>query len=477
MQVTETNAEGLKRDFTVVVPASDIESEIVSKLEEVKKTIRMPGFRPGKVPVSLLRKQHGAAVMGEILEKTVNETSQKIHEDNEIRPAMMPKIEVTKFEEGSDLEYTMAVEKFPEFEPTDFSKIEIERLKVDIADSEIEEGLKRLADMHKESNPITTKRKSKAGDIVVIDFLGKVDDVPFDGGQADDYSLELGSGQFIPGFEDQVTGAKAGDKVEVKVTFPEEYGSADLAGKDAVFDVTVKEIREGVPAELNDDLAKKMGMEDLGKLKEALKEEQGREYEGMSRMRMKKVLFDILLEKHDFELPSGLIEQEFEGIWKQFEETREKNPESIDESDKDKTDDELKEEYQALAQRRVRLALLLSEVGRLNDIEVTQEELNRSIMNEARRYPGQEKMVFEFYQQNQEARESLRGPVLEDKVVDYIVELAKVKEKTVSVEELMKDPEEDAKPKKKAAAKKAPAKKAPAKKAPAKKAAAKKDEE
>jgi trigger factor len=331
--------------------------------------------------------------------------------------------------------------------------------------------------MNKESNPVTTKRKSKTGDIVVIDFVGKVDGVEFDGGKADDYQLELGSGQFIPGFEDQVTGAKAGDAIEVKVTFPEEYGSADLAGKDATFDVTVKELREGVPAELNDALAQKMGMESLDKLKEALKEEQGREYEGMSRMRMKKGLFDVLLEKHDFELPTGLIEQEFEGIWKQFEDTREKNPESIDESDKDKSDDELKTEYRELAERRVRLALLLSEVGRLNDIEVTQDELNRSIMNEARRYPGQERQVFEFYQNNQEAREALRGPALEDKVVDYIVEMAKVNEKTVTVEELMKDPEEDAKPKKKAAAKKAPAKKAPAKKAPAKKAAAKKDEE
>ncbi|MCW9032682.1 MAG: trigger factor [Rhodospirillales bacterium] len=476
MQVTETNAEGLRLDFTVTVPASDIETAIVTRLEEVKKTIRMPGFRPGKVPVSLLRKQYGQSVMGEILEKMVNESSQDIMKERDIRPAMMPKIEVTKFEEGSDLEYTMAVEKFPEFEPTDFSKLSLERLKVEIADSEIEEGLQRLADVNKETNAVTSNRKSKKGDFVVIDFVGSIDGEEFSGGKADDYQLELGSGQFIPGFEEQVIGAKAGDKLEAKVKFPDEYGSEDLAGKDAVFAVTVKELREGVPGKIDDDLAVKMGLENLDKLKEALKEEQGREYEGVSRMRMKKVLFDILIEKHGFDLPQGLVDQEFEGIWKQLQDTKENNPDQLDPSDKDKSDDELKEEYQALAQRRVRLALFLSEVGRLNDIEVTQDEINRGIMNEARRYPGQEKQVFEFYQSNQEARESLRGPLLEDKVVDYIVELAKVKDKVVSVEELMKDPDEDAKPKKKAAAKKPAAKKAPAKKPAAKKAAAKKEE-
>ncbi len=477
MQVTETKAEGLKLDFTVVVPASDIEKEIVAKLEEVKKTIRMPGFRPGKVPLSLLRKQYGQSVMGEILEKTVNESSQDIMKEREIRPAMMPKIEVTKFEEGSDLEYTMAVEKFPEFEPTDFSKLTLERMKVEIADSEIEEGLQRLADVNKETNAITSNRKSKKGDFVVIDFVGSVDGKEFSGGKADDYKLELGSGQFIPGFEDQVTGAKAGDKLDVNVKFPDEYGSEELSGKDATFAVTVKEIHEGVPAEINDELAVKMGLENLDKLKEALKEEQGREFENMSRMRLKKGLFDVLIEKHDFELPEGLVEQEFEGIWKQLQETKEKNPEQLDPSDKDKSDDELKEEYTELAQRRVRLALFLSEVGRLNEIDVTQDEINRGIMNEARRYPGQEKQVFEFYQSNQEARESLRGPLLEDKVVDYIVELAKVTDKVVSAEELMKDPEEAPAPKKKAAAKKKPAaKKAPAKKPAAKKPAAKKEE-
>jgi len=479
MQVTETNAEGLKRDFTVVVPAADIETKITDRLKEVSKTIRMPGFRPGKVPVGLLRKQYGPSIMGEILEAVINETSQKVVEEREFRPAMQPKIEITKFEEGSDLEYSLGIELFPDFEPTDFSKLELEKMVVEISDDDIKESLERLAGASKTSEPITSKRKSKTGDVAVINFVGKVDGEEFQGGKADDYPLELGSGSFIPGFEEQVIGAKAGDKMEVKVKFPEDYGAENLAGKDAVFDVEIKELRESTPAKIDDELAKKMGLDDLDKLKEALKEEHGREFENVSRMRMKRVLFDVLLDAHDFDLPEGMIEQEFDSIWKQFEETRKNNPDSIDEDDKDKSDDELKEEYTALAQRRVRLGLLLADVGRLNNIEVSQDELNKAVMEEARKYPGQEQQFFEFYQKNPEAVQAFQGPIFEDKVVDYIIELAKVTEKKVTVDELMKEPEVDpsqsTKPSKKAAAKKkAPAKKAPAKKAAAKKAPAKK---
>ncbi len=479
MQVTENNAEGLKRDFTVVVPAADIETKITDRLKEVSKTIRMPGFRPGKVPVSLLRKQYGSSVMGEVLEAVINESSQKVVEEREFRPAMQPKIEITKFEEGADLEFSLGIELFPEFEPADFSKLKLEKMVVDISDNDLQESLERLAGAYKTSEPITSTRKSKKGDVAVINFVGKVDGEEFQGGKADDYPLELGSGSFIPGFEDQVVGAKVGDKLDVKVKFPEDYGAENLAGKDAVFEVEVKELRESKPAAIDDDLAKKMGMEDLGKLKDALKEEQGREFESIARMRMKRVLFDLLLESHNFELPEGMVEQEFDSIWKQFEETRKNNPDAIDEDDKDKSDDELKEEYTALAQRRVRLGLLLAEVGRLNNIEVNQDELNRAVMEEARKYPGQEQQFFEFYQKNPDAVQAFQGPIFEDKVVDYIIELAKVSEKKVSVDELMKEPEVDpsqsTKTTKKAAAKKkAPAKKkAAAKKAPAKKAAEK----
>jgi len=476
MQVTETNAEGLKRDFTVVVPAADIEEKITARLTQVSKTIRMPGFRPGKVPVSLLRKQYGPSVMGEVLENVINETSQKVVEENEFRPALQPKIEITKFEEGSDLEFSLGIELFPEFEPADFSKFKLEKMVVDISEDDIKESLERLASAYKTTEPITSKRKSKKGDTAVINFVGKVDGKEFQGGKADDYPLELGSGSFIPGFEDQVIGAKVGDKLDVKVKFPEDYGAENLAGKDAVFEVEVKELRESTPAKVDDELAKKMGMEDLGKLKDALKEEHGREFENVSRLRMKRVLFDELLEAHDFELPEGMVEQEFDSIWKQFEETRKNNPDGIDEDDKGKSDEELQEDYKALAQRRVRLGLLLAEVGRLNNIEVTQDELNRAVMQEAQRYPGQEQQFFEYYQKNPDAVQAFRGPIYEDKVVDYIIELAKVTEKKVSVDELMKEPESDpsqsTKPTKKAAAKKkAPAKKAAAKKAPAKKAA------
>ena len=471
MQVTETKSEGLLYEFSITVPADEIETVVTNRLNELKKTAKIPGFRPGKVPVQMLRKQYGPSIMGEVLERTVDETSKKAMDERELRPVVQPKIEIVKFEDGADLEYTMAIEVMPTVEPMDFSKINLERMVVKADEEEITNALDRLANAHKTSEPVAKARKSKEGDFLVIDFVGKVDGEEFTGGKAEDYSLELGSGSFIPGFEDQLTGAKVGDHVEVNVKFPEEYGAEELAGKDAIFDVDVKELREGSPAVIDDELAKKAGIDDLETLKANIREEYEREFNEMARQRMKRTLLDELEDNHEFEVPASLVENEFEGIWAQFEQHRKQAEEEGVKEDvnEGKTDDELKEDYQAIAVRRVRLGLLLAEIGRMNNIDLNQEDLSRAMMQEAQRYPGQEQMVMDYFRNNPEAMHQLRAPILEDKVVDFIFELAKVSEKNVSIEELLKEPEEA--PKKKKAAKKAPGKK----KAPAKKAAKKDD--
>lgn len=455
MQVTETSSEGLKREFKIVVPAADIQAQLMARLGELSHTVRLPGFRPGKVPVPLLKKKFGGQVMGEVLERTVNETTQRTMSERNLRLAMQPQIKIEKFAEGGDLEYAMSVELFPEFTPVDPKTLSLERMKVAVEDSHLAETLDRMAKAYQGSQPVEGARKAKKGDIVVIDFVGKIDGKEFSGGKADGYHLELGSNMFIPGFEEQLEGTKAGDAVTVKVAFPESYGAAALAGKDAEFEVTVKELREPTPAALDDELAKKVGFESLDKLKDTLREEKEKEFQSVARLRLKRALFDQLVEKHDFPLPSGMVEAEFTTIWNHFEETRKTNPDVVDDEDKGKTDDELKVEYRTLAERRVRLALLIGEVGRLNDIQIGQEELNRALMNEMRRYPGQEKMVMDYFRGNPQAMETLRGPIYEDKVVDFILELAQVAERSVGYDELMEDPDlAKAKTKKKTAAKK-----------------------
>lgn len=461
MQVTETKTEGLKRDFKIVVPATDIENRITARLEQLSQTVRIPGFRPGKVPVSLLRKRYGPSVMGEVLERAVGETTVKAMTDHGVRPAMQPKVEITSFEEGKDLEYTMAVEVLPEIAPVDFSKIELERLTVDVEDSEIEDVLSRMAEANKVSEPVADKRAAEKGDVVVIDFVGKVDGKEFPGGKADGYHLDLGSGSFIPGFEDQLIGAKAGDHVAVNVTFPKEYGAAELAGKDAVFDVDVKELRSTKPATVDDDFAKKAGLENLDSLKKAIRDEQEREFKAISRMRLKRALLDALAEMYDFAVPESMAEAELDSIWSQFEEQRKQNPDAAKKEYGDKSDDDIKAEFRAIAERRIRLGLVLAEVGQANKIQVTQDDINRAIVAEARRYPGQEQKVVEYYKKTPEAMDALRAPLLEDRVVDFMLEMAKLTDRQVTREELLRDPDEnDAEPPANSEAKKTPAKKA-----------------
>jgi trigger factor len=471
MQVTETEAEGLKREFKVLVPAADIEEQMTSRLKELAKTVRLPGFRPGKVPVGLLRKRYGPSVMGEVLEKTVNESSQKTMTERGLRPALEPRIEITGFDEGKDLEYTMAVEIMPEIEPLDFSEIKLERLVVPINDGDMDETLQQMAGAYKTSTPLEDDRESRAGDTVIIDFVGRVDGEEFAGGKAEGYRLELGSGSFIPGFEDQIVGAKAGDAVAVSVTFPEDYGAEALAGKEAVFDVTLNEIHETTPAAIDDDLAHKAGAENLAALRDHIRQDREKELKALSRMRLKRALLDALADAVDFQVPVGMVDSEFEGIWKQFEEQREAGGPGLDPEDAERSDDENKAEYRALAERRVRLGLLLSEVGNTNNIQVSQDDIGRALMEEARRHPGHEKDVIEHYRNSPKAMRMLTAPVYEDKVVDFILELADVSDREATLDDLLAEPE--APPAKKAAKKKA-AKKAAAKKAPAKKKAAKK---
>lgn len=462
MQVTETNADGLKREFKVVVPADQIEARTQTRLEEIARTVKLPGFRPGKVPMKIVRQKYAAAIMGEVLEQAVNDGTGSAISERNLRPAAQPKVEITAFAEGADLEFSVALEILPEITPMDFSTISLEREKAEIPAEEIDETLKNIAERNESSE--TVDRAAASGDVVVIDFVGKQDGVAFPGGTAEGYSLKLGSNTFIPGFEDQLVGAKAGDAVVVKVSFPEGYGNSELAGKPAQFDVTVKEVQATKPAAIDDELAKKVGLDSLDALKGAISEEIGRELNAIARNKVKRLLLDALAAGHDFPVPASMVDGEFDAIWKQLEADREAG--RLDPSDEGKDEDTLKAEYKTLAERRVRLGLLLAEVGQKNDVTVTQDDLNKALIEEARRYPGQEHLVFQYYKGNAEALNSLRAPIFEEKVVDFILELAKVTDKPVSAADLRKDPDEaeetaeDAKPKKKAASKKKAADKA-----------------
>ncbi len=465
MQVKEIKAEGLSRELEITVPLKEIEGHVEARLKEVGKTVRIQGFRPGKVPMNILKKRYGRAVMGEVLERAVNESSAKALSDKKIKPAGQPKIEVKEFDEGKDLTYKMEVEMLPEIKLMDFTKLKIEKPVAKPEKKEVDAALERIAENNSATKKVDDDRATKKGDIVVMDFHGRTadDNVMHDGMHAHGHKLELGSGQFISGFEDQLIGKKAGEKVEVKVTFPAEYGASELAGRDAIFDVDVHEIHEKAKAEVNDDLAKSLGFDSLDAVREAIEQQMQGEYDQFTRMRMKKQLLDQLDEKHDLEAPARMVEMEYDSIIQQAEREQASNPDAEKLSDDDKA--ELKE----IAGRRVRLGLILSEVGNENNVSVSNQELQAAVIREAQKFPGQEKAVFEFYQKNQNALEAMRAPLFEDKVVDLILDKASVTEKEVSVEELTADDEEETKPKKKASSSK--------KKEPAKKAEAKKDDD
>jgi trigger factor len=435
MNVTETAHEGLSRTWRVVVPATEIGENVDKRLTELSKTIKMPGFRPGKVPLSLVKKRYGSSVMGEVLEKTVQDSSAKVLEEKAVRPALEPKIEVVSFADGADLEYTMAVETLPEVEPADLTGLTLERLVAPVDDAAVDEALKRLADGNKQYDAVKKARAAKKGDQLVIDFAGTVDGVARDGMTGEDYPLELGGGNFIPGFEDQLVGVKPDETRTVTVTFPADYHMAELAAKEAVFEVTAKELRAPVKAAVDDEFAKKLGLPDLETLKQTVRQQIEGEYGRLTRLKLKRKLMDALAERHDFTVPQGMVDLEFDSIWKQVQG-------ELTAEEKEKSEDEVKAEYRAIAERRVRLGLLLSEVGRRNNVQVTQEELNAGLIAEARRYPGQEREVIEAYRNHPRLIDALRAPIYEDKVVDHILTTIGLTDKIVTTEELTKDDDE-----------------------------------
>jgi trigger factor len=430
MEVIETSTEGLKREFKITVPAKDLQDQMQTRLEELGRTIRLPGFRPGKVPLPLLKKRFGASVMGELVQKTVADSSSKALEERGLRPAGQPKVEITGFGEDKPLEYNLAVELIPDIKPVEFASLKLERLVVEVGDSEIDEALKRLSERLGQPQPPAEPRPAREGDVLVIDFTGRIDGTEFAGGSASEHYLQLGSKTFIPGFEDQLVGVNAEEERKVTVKFPDDYANKDVAGKEAVFDVKVRQVLERVPATIDDELAKRLGVEHVAALREAQRKQLEKDYGEVARQRLKRQLLDALAETHDFDVPAGLVEAEFGAIWKQIEADRAAG--RLDPEDEGKSEEQLREEYRAIAVRRVKLGLLLSEVGRMNNVQISNEEVSRALVAEARRYPGQERKVMEFYQNSPQAMLQLRAPIYEDKVIDFIVDSASVTERRLS---------------------------------------------
>ena len=436
MQVTETLNEGLKRAYTIKLTAAELDVKVDEKLKEAQPDIEMKGFRKGKVPMALLKKQYGERIMGEAMQESIDGAMQEHFEASGDRPAMQPQVTMVDGENwkaGDDVEVAMSYEALPEIPDVDLKGIKLERMVVKAGDDEVEEALKSLAETAQNFESRKKGSKSKDGDQVVIDFLGKVDDVAFEGGAAEDYPLVLGSNSFIPGFEEQLVGVKAGDEKNVEVSFPEEYQAEHLAGKAAIFECKIKDVKEPKAAELNDELAQKFGAEDLAGLKGQIAERLEAEYAGASRAVMKRGLLDALDKLVSFDLPPSLLDAEAGQIAHQLWHDENPEVEGHDHPEITPTEEHIK-----LAGRRVRLGLLLAELGQKAEVQVTDAEMTQAIMNQARQYPGQERQFFEFVQQNQQMQQQLRAPLFEDKVIDYAFELATVSEKEVSKDDLQK---------------------------------------
>jgi trigger factor len=492
MQVTETLNTGLKREIKVVVPADDMESKLMARLADAKDKVRLNGFRPGKVPVQHLRKMYGKSFMAEVVNEVLNDSARSILADRGEKAAMQPEITMTEDEKeaekvlagGADFEFSLAYEVIPPIEIKDYSGIKVTRQVYDVPESEIEEQMKRVAESARTYEAKTGKAES--GDRVTIDFVGRIGDEAFEGGSAEDQALVLGSNQFIPGFEDQLAGVKAGDDKVVKVSFPDDYGAAHLAGKAAEFTVKVKEVAKPNELKLDDDLAKNLGLESLERLHEIVKSQIESQFGALTRQKVKRELLDRLDETYKFEAPSKLVDAEFENIWRQVTNELEQTGKTF--ADEDTTEEDAREEYRGLAERRVRLGLVLAEIGEKAEVQVTDDEMQRALIEYVRGVPAnQQREVFQFYRDNPGALANLRAPLFEEKVVDHMLTRIDVADKKVSKEELLAEDEEEAPAKtaKKTASKKKDAKaeaaddtgEAKKKAAPRKKAAAKKAEE
>jgi len=463
MQVTETSADGLKREYTITVPAGDLEQEINRRLGEIGRQVRLPGFRPGKVPMQILRTRFGPSVRGEVLQSTLQASSAEAINERQLRPALPPKVDILSAGEGADLEYKMAVEVLPEIPEPSFADLDIERLVVEVQDEEVDRAVERIAEQQRKSEVV--ERPAERGDILLVDSEGRIGEHEIPGAGGKDRRIVLGTVNSLPGLEDQLVGATAGEHRKVRVTFPTDYAVADLAGKDADFDVDVKEVRRHLPTAIDDELGQAVGLENLAELRQELRQRLQRDYDAASRLRLKRSLLDKLAERYDFPVPPGMVDLEFDNIWRQYE-TQKALPPAVADADAmpaageagadaipaapapgmSQSDEAVKGEYRRIAERRVRLGLLLAEVGRRNNITVGPDEVNQAIAREARRHPGHERQVIDFYRQNPGTIDTLRAPIFEDKVIDFIVELAKIGERKVTPQELLgeSEPGEDA---------------------------------
>jgi trigger factor len=488
MQTKQTTNEGLKRAYLITITAAEVAEKVDGEIKRIAPQVKMPGFRPGKVPANLVKKMHGEQLHAEVVNNTIRDSVDQLIKDEDLRPAMQPQVQLGDgYEEGKDAEITVELEILPEVEAPSIDGLKLEKLMVPVSDAQVDEALQGLAGQNKSYKDAPKSKKAADGDQLIIDFVGKLDGVEFEGGAADDAPLVIGSGTFIPGFEEQLVGAKTGDEKTITVTFPEQYQAENLAGKEATFDITVKQVKVETDTSIDDDFAKNLGLDDLEALKGIMRGQLEQQTAGLTRTQMKRALLDQLAAGHDFAVPQNMVDAEFQQIWAQLQDEAQKDEDPAA-ALKEITDE--KDDYRAIAERRVRLGLLLSEIGQANGVEVTSQEMQMLIQQAASQYREEDRERFvQYIQQEPMAAAQLRAPLYEDKVVDFLFDKAEVTEREVTQEELQAAIEADESaeaeaakkpaakkkaPAKKAAAKKAPAKKAAAKKAPAKKAAAKK---
>jgi trigger factor len=446
MQVTETGAAGLKREYRVIVPATDLELRVNERLDDLKGRVQLRGFRPGKVPVEHLKRLYGKAAMAEVIDAAVREANSKIIADHGFKLAIQPKVVLPSDEAAvesvitgkSDLAYTVEIEIVPPITLADFKTIKLERQVAAVTDTEVDQAVQVIAEQNR---PFIAKAEAaEKGDRATVSFQGTMAGEPFEGGNAEDIPLQLGSGQFIPGFEDHLIGAKAGESRTFDVKFPEDYPAKALAGKDATFAVTVKSVEAPGAVKIDDDFAKTLGMDSLVKLKDAVKDRIQRDHTAASRQKLKRALLDQLDERHKFEPPPSLVEQEFASVWATIENDLKQQGRTF--ADEGTTEEEARAEYRAIAERRVRLGLVIAEIGENNNIKVADEQLTAAVVEQARQLPGREQQVWDYYRKNPDALAALRAPLFEDKVVNFLTELAQVTEKPVSREELFKEDDE-----------------------------------
>ncbi len=442
MKITKKNSKGLKREFNIVISAKEIEDKINEKLSEIALTARIPGFRPGKIPTSILKARIGKEVRGEILQTSIDEASKKAIQDENLKPVMKPSIDIEKYDEGSDLKALLSLEIMPIIKHIDLSKIKLEKFIAKVSDKDVNEALARIAKQNQQTQPLKKARKSKFGDTLVIDFEGKMNNVAFDGGTGKGHHLALGSNSFIPGFEEGLVGLKTNDEKKLKLSFPKDYGMEKLAGKKVTFDVKINEIREPVPVKYDENFAKNLGMPSIKDLKKAISDQISNEHSNVTRSKLKMQLLDILDKKYKFDLPEGMVEQEYISVCNSLNKNK-IDPKNVQKENNINSDEKMTKDEKAdaknIAQRRVKLGLLMGDIGRNNNIDVSEEEIKQAVMMEAQKYSGQEKQVLEYYEKNKEASQNLAGPLFEEKVFDFICEMSEIKEKIVSVDDLYKE--------------------------------------